>query len=63
MRNVSGMPEDYWAWDGDKLTPLGICDGFEEASDKGDDVTPSPVWLFSRTWLTALRDDINKELK
>lgn len=28
--NVSSMPTDWWAWTGDALTHLGICEDFDE---------------------------------
>ncbi len=61
--NVSSMPTDWWAWDGDNLYPLGICEDIEEAYERDDKRDgPSSNWVFSRESLTDFRDKINKEL-
>lgn len=61
--NVSSMPTDWWAWDGDKLLPLGICDDIDEADEKCSSKHFLAHWLFSRESLIEFRANIDKELK
>lgn len=61
--NVSSMPTDWWAWNGELLEPLGICEDFDDADEEAGKL-PYPVnWIFSREALQELRDQIDEELK
>jgi hypothetical protein len=59
---MSDMPTDWWAWDGDSLCPLGVCEDFDEASDKADALHTPVHWIFSRESLTTMQLTITKEL-
>jgi hypothetical protein len=58
--NISDMPQDYWAWTDDgKLVPLGLCEDFNEASEKEPGNTH---WVFSRQGLEEFRVELDREL-
>lgn len=61
--NAGDMPQDYWAWtDEGKLIPLGICEDFDEASERADTKAPSNHWIFSRQGLEEFKAEILREL-
>jgi hypothetical protein len=60
--NISSMPTDWWAWDGDILTPLGICEDFGEAAVKADATGSAQVWIFSRESLSEFVSVAQEEL-
>jgi len=61
--NASDMPQDYWAWtDTGKLIPLGICEDFDEASERADAKAPSNHWIFNRQGLEEFKAEILREL-
>ena len=61
--NVADMPTDWWAWNGDILEPLGICEDFDQACERADKL-PYPVhWVFSRESLSEFVKDAQQELQ
>lgn len=60
ITNASDMPQDWWAWSDDKLVPLGVCDGFDEADEKAPERTH---WLFNRATLEDMVDKAARELQ
>lgn len=59
--NVGDMPQDWWAFTGEGVVPLGVCDGFDEADERAMTV-PGSIWLYSRDSLAILAQKINDEL-
>ena len=55
-------PEDYWAWTGDTLIPLGICEDFDEADDRAGRIGTLAHWIFSRESLTEFVEQAQEKL-
>ena len=60
--NVSRIPTDWWAWTGDALIPLGICEDFDEADDRAGRIGTLAHWIFSRESLTEFVEQAQEEL-
>lgn len=58
--NVSGMPQDWFAFADDKVVPLGICEDFDDADSKAPGQTH---WLFSRDTLLEFVQQAQEALK
>ena len=61
-QNISDMPTDWWAWTGDELIPLGICDDFDEADERALKKGRPTTWIFSRESLNTFVEQARKEL-
>ena len=61
--NVSGMPTDWWAWTGDALIPLGVCEDFDEADERAGEIGTLANWIFSREALMGFVEQAQEELK
>ena len=61
--NISGMPTDWWAWTGDALIPLGVCEDFDEADERAGEIGTLANWIFSREALMELARQTQEELK
>ena len=61
--NVSDMPTDRWAWTGDALIPLGVCEDFDDADERASKIGTLAHWIFSREALTEFVEQVQKELK
>ena len=59
---VSSMPTDWWAWTGDQLIPLGICEDFDEADERASKIGTLAHWIFSRESLDAFVKQAEREL-
>ena len=62
-QNVSDMPTDWWAWTGDELIPLGICEDFDGADERASKIGKLAHWIFSRVSLTTFVEQARKELE
>jgi hypothetical protein len=59
---VADMPTDWWAFSYPKFFPLGICEGFDEASDIADEKYRDNCWIIDRSSLRDLREEMIVEL-
>lgn len=63
--NVADMPQDFWSWqDTGKLVPLGICDGYDVAFERADQLAGVGCshWVFSRAGLEEFQQELHREL-
>lgn len=62
--NAADMPQDYWAWTGDTLIPLGVCEDFDEAVERAQAEAPMQQLpgLFSRAGLADFVTQATSEL-
>lgn len=60
--NVPSMPTDWWAWTGDALIPLGVCEDFDGADERAGKIATLAHWIFSRESLAEFVEQARKEL-
>ena len=52
--------ERYWTWTGDELIDLGLCEDFDEAAEKTEQMEIPCVWIFGKESLETFHRQIDQ---